>query len=126
MLRERGQHDEADELHANTLGRALATRGDAESEESITRRFDAVLATETERVANAMALAEVLAPMLAERMAITSPIAAGTTPAPAPPLPTAAPAPRVAKPRAASIADFIDEMIAQEKPPDRDAKRRAS
>jgi hypothetical protein len=69
-------------------------------------------------------LAELLGPMLSGQLpkGELTPVMAE----PAAPAPVTPPIPKPAKPRAASIADFIDEMIAQEKPPERGAQRRAS
>jgi len=130
VLREHGEHDEAEQLRGSTLASALsAARAPTETDEAITTRFETVLATETERVANAAVLAELLAPMIAQKLAQNTPAPL----APAPTVSTAAPAItpvlRPPRPRAASIADFIDEMIAQENPadtPGRGAQRRAS
>ena len=129
MLRERGQSDVAERLRSGelmTLLAALRTPGDSDT--AITERLNAIFAAEAERVANAAVLAEILVPMLTEQLR-----SHGTATSPTPtPVPAPVVAPPVAKPRQArpaSIADFIDDMIAQEKPPDRPgqgAQRRAS
>ena len=128
MLRERGQSEVAERLRAGelmTLLAAIRTPGDSDA--AITERLNAVFAAEAERVANAAVLAEILVPMLTEQLRPLGASSAAPTP-----VPTPVAAPPVAKPkqpRPASIADFIDDMIAQEKPPDRPgqgAQRRAS
>ena len=105
-----------------------AVRAPDESDAAMTERLNALFATEAERVANATVLAEILVPMIAEQL---RPLAApGVTvseiPAPAVVAPVAT---KPVQPRPASIADFIDDMIAQERPLDRPgpgAQRRAS
>jgi hypothetical protein len=113
----------------------LATvRAPGESDATVTERLNAMFATEAERVANAAVLAEILVPMIAEQLRppISSGLAAPGVSQPTVPATPLAPvplAPRPAAPRPASIADFIDDMIAQESPPDRSgqgAQRRAS
>jgi hypothetical protein len=128
VLRERGQSDVAERLRSGELMTLLAAiRAPGESDAAITERLNAIFAAEAERVANAAVLAEILVPMLTEQL---RPLAASSS-APIP-VPTSVVAPPLAKPkqpRPASIADFIDDMIAQEKPPDRPGQgeqRRAS
>lgn len=108
-----------------------AVRAPTDSDTEIAERLNAIFATEAERVANAAVLCELLLPALAEKFQLQA-----KPPAPAAAMePSLATAPSVptaekpAAPRAASIADFIDEMIAQEKPPTRsggNTQRRAS
>ena len=128
MLRERGQSDVAERLRSGELMTLLATiRTPGDSDAAITERLNAIFAAEAERVANAAVLAEILVPMLTEQLRPLGASSIAPTPVPAPVV-----APPVAKPRQprpASIADFIDDMIAQEKPPDRPgqgSQRRAS
>jgi hypothetical protein len=91
-------------------------------------RLESVFAHEAERVSNATVLAELLGPLLSDQLRLSpaaqgmiSSMASAREPAPPPP-PTRPPAPRPT-----SIADFIDEMIAQENPPERPgSQRRAS
>lgn len=120
LLRERGETKAAGDLHDGPL-HALATalRAPEESDAALAQRVAATLAVEAERVANAAVLAELLAPLLGEmrtplaaapRMPSSPPSVANSSPARVPP---------------ADIADFIDEMIAQERSPRR-AERRAS
>jgi len=104
---------------------AIRTPGDSDA--AITERLNAVFAAEAERVANAAVLAEILVPMLTEQLRPLGASSAAPTPVSAPVV--APPAEKPRQPRPASIADFIDDMISQEKPPDRPgqgAHRRAS
>lgn len=75
----------------------------------------AVFAREEDRVADASVLAEILLPQLRDALA-----AAGAPRVRAEELPqrapAARPAPRTVAAAAPGIADFIDEMIAQERP----------
>ena len=132
VLRERGQPEEAERLRAGELMAMLAVvRTPADSDAAISERLNAIFAVEAERVANAAVLSELLLPALAEKFLLQTKSPAPATAmepalATAPSLPIAE---KPAAPRAASIADFIDEMIAQEKPPTRsggNTQRRAS
>jgi hypothetical protein len=126
-LRERGQHEEAEQLRLGSVAEMVATlRTPSDSDASIGARLDEIFAAETERVANAAVLAELLAPLISEQLGagvLPKVVAAPTPINPTPAKPS--PPPRAA---AVSIADFIDEMIAQEKPPERprETARRAS
>lgn len=123
VLRSIDRYVEAEELHSTELMSLLsALRPNAEAE----TRVQAIFAAEEKRVADAQALAEVLAPLVAELLRAaplsipapaSAPAATPVSPAPTDSRPTRATAP--------SIADFIDDMIAQERPPSR-ALRRAS
>ena len=125
MLREQGEESEADRVQSAALAELLiALRTPAETDAAFDQRVDAIFAVERERVANAAVLAELLAPLLAERLPVAAQSAAPKTPA-------GGPVARVTRPlpvAPAGIADFIDEMIAQERtdgtPPG--AHRRAS
>lgn len=132
LLRERGQTEEAERLRAEELMRMVgAIRAPTDTDAAMTERLNAIFAIESERVANAAVLAELLAPMLAGQ----------TRPADQPEVPRTAtviantssppetPPPPPKRRAAGSIADFIDEMITQETPPpssSRGAHRRAS
>jgi hypothetical protein len=85
-------------------GAVEAARGTGPDAESI---LEALLAEERERVAGAVAFAEVLVPMLTRRMPGYSP---APSPAPAP-LRSRMPAHDASR----GIADFIDDMLAQER-----------
>lgn len=132
MLEERGDEVAADTLRGGELAQALAAvRAETlDSPEAVQLRFDYIMVEERERVANAAVLAELLAPMLGARAPAASfasaPHAAEASveaPAVAPSAVAAAPAPE--RPRPADIADFIDEMLAQERT-DPHGHRRAS
>jgi hypothetical protein len=128
ILRVKGQPEEATALEASELEPALSTAravGPEECDEA------AVFAAEDERMSTAVALAELLTPLLAERLraelgapagpamdsaparALTNPVA--PEPDRMPGSPSAAP---VVTPsaRPASIADFIDGMLIQQGP----------
>jgi hypothetical protein len=125
VLRERGLNQEAEALRTGSLPELLsAARTSADTDATMADHLEKILSQESERVANAAVLAELLVPLLSEQLK-TSPALQRAMPAanvPAPPPPAKPPARR-----AASIADFIDEMIAQENPPERpQPQRRAS
>jgi len=126
VLRERGLPDEAENLRAGALIELLAAvRAPADTDASVMERLEATFAVEAERVANAAVLAELLVPLLSEVR--TPALPPGLRPVP--PAEVARPTKPVTPRTAASIADFIDEMIAQENPPNHSgggAQRRAS
>jgi hypothetical protein len=132
VLRERGNVEEAERLRTEEITRLIAAvRSPMDTDAALAAKLDGIFAAESERVANAMVLAELLAPMLSESAAhVTAPRVVAAA-APVVDMAVAAPAiPAAAMPpaaRAGSIADFIDEMIAQENPPPRGGgQRRAS
>jgi hypothetical protein len=106
VLEAQGRTDEAERLRASLPA---------------DERVASILAAETERVANAVVLAELLMPLLAEnpateRVSVSARRETPTrsaTPSSVPPAPPAVPA----RASPATIADFIDEMLAQEGPP---------
>jgi hypothetical protein len=123
VLRATGREQEAETVENRDLARALTVaRAAAESESEET----AVLAVEAERVLNASLLAEMLAPLLAERLQSTlgASVADGSRAATfAPPSETTAPVASIApaklpQPRKnegmPSIADLIDGMLSQD------------
>ena len=129
VLRERGQNEVAEQLRAGELMTMLAAvRTPGDSDAATTERLNAIFATEAERVANAAVVAEILVPMITEQLRpllMRSAAASSAIPAPV----VAPPVPKPPQPRPASIADFIDDMIAQERPPDgpgQGEQRRAS
>ena len=135
VLRERGQPEEAERLRAGELMTMVASvRTPTDSDAAIAERLNVIFAAESERVANASVLCELLLPVLAEKfhLQVKLPAAPPVATALELPLATVPPEPipeKPAAPRSASIADFIDEMIAQEKPPPRsggNTQRRAS
>lgn len=129
VLRERGLKDEAEQVRAEQVMPMVALlRTATDTDAAITERLNGVFAAEAERVANAAVLAELLVPELTGQLrSLVAPVSAPVSPAPPPAAPVAAAKPT--PPRRGSIADFIDDMIAQEDPPDRPgrgAQRRAS
>ncbi len=121
LLREQGQADEAAQLEAGTLPEMVAAlRGPDDTDATLAARLDSILALEMERVANAAVLAELLAPLL--QPAVARPTASLAL---APSLPSDAMPLRAPRALTGDIADFIDEMIAQERAPDA-PQRRAS
>ena len=133
VLLEHGRPDEAALLRQGELAlRVAAARTPSESDADVASRLQSIMTHEAERVASAAVLAELLLPILTQQLnassaprapvAPASPIATPTAPKfNAPPAPAQRPA--------ASIADFIDMMIAQENATDlsaRAAQRRAS
>ena len=120
--------DEAERVRADEVMPMVALlRTATDTDAAVTERLNSVFAAEAERVANAAVLAELLLPELTGQLrALVAPVAGSASPIP-PPAPVAASKPT--PPRRGSIADFIDDMIAQERPPDRPghgAERRAS
>lgn len=134
MLRERGLVEEAERLRAGQLpGMLAALRTPADTDETVEQRLAATFAAEAERVANAAVLAELLAPLLAEQTRLrpleasagssSNPGFSSSTSSPV------SPAKSAPRPVPGNIADFIDEMIAQERSPPRGrpaTQRRAS
>ena len=110
LLRANGQAEAAASLEAAEFTpamEAIRTRGDANS-------VAPLLAVEDARIADAVALAEVLAPLLAGRLAASqgarpAGVSSRTKPVPRDPavLGGASPSP--------SVADFIDGMLAQDR-----------
>lgn len=125
MLREQGEPAEADCVQAGPLEALLsALRTTPETAAAFDQRVAVIFAVERDRVANAVVLAQLLAPLLAERL----PLAAHSA---APEAPVTRSVTHVARPlpvSPAGIADFIDEMIAQETAEDDSpgVRRRAS
>jgi hypothetical protein len=134
LLRECNQASAAEELRRGALTEAIgAIRTTADSDEAIQQKLDAIFAAEAERVANAAVLAELLAPLIGQKLQSRDPFGAAASAAfEAPATPAALvppPAPTPAPPRGnpADIAHFIDEMIAQDRqPPRTPPARRAS
>jgi hypothetical protein len=131
-LRERGQTDEAEQLRASSLPQLLdAVRTPSDTDATIAERLESVFSVEIDRVANAAVLAELLVPVLSEKLRVASPSSIATQSVAAAPDLAAASVPKPAPARAStiSIPDFIDDMIKQESPPerpDRGTQRRAS
>lgn len=119
ILRERGQLDEAEHVHAAELAPLLASCKATSSEQEVATQLDAIFAAEEERVATASVVAELLLPRLARelRAAPAANVGAPETAASVGnPDTSVAPAPRLPAPAPADIAAFIDQMFAQDDP----------
>jgi hypothetical protein len=109
VLKSAGRQAEARRLEETQLEAALAgIRKAAEGSPEAEARIASVMAAESERVAEALTLAEILAPMLVERLGANPP-AKRATEAPA------EPRARQAAGEDRGIADFIEEMLAQDR-----------
>jgi len=109
VLKSTGRHAEARRLEATELEAALACiRTAAEGSAEAEARIASVMAAESERVAEALTLAEILAPMLVERLGSNPPVKRANE---APAEPRA----RRAADEDRGIADFIEEMLAQDR-----------
>uniref|UniRef100_UPI0039C967CA hypothetical protein n=1 Tax=Horticoccus sp. 23ND18S-11 TaxID=3391832 RepID=UPI0039C967CA len=130
VLREHGRHDEAELLRQGELaGQVAAARSPAESDADVAGRLEAIMTHEAERVASAAVLAELLLPILAQQLRAPAATVATASPVAIQALPKLDAPQAPAQRPAASIADFIDMMIAQENATDlsaRAAQRRAS
>ena len=128
LLRARGQLAEAAALETSDLASALST---ARLTSPRNQDEASLFAAEDERVATAATLAELLVPLLAERLrSELTPVAAAAPPAPAasvatrdthrpaetPSSPAFPTTPPTAPSTAPSIADFIDGMLVQQRP----------
>jgi hypothetical protein len=122
ILREQGRQAEAEAMMANELAevRAMLSSGGVSSE--IETKMAAIFTREEDRVADAAVLAELLVPALcaATNTAAVNSLSARDTRATSP---LTAPKTIVARGGTGDIADFIDEMLAQERAP---GARRAS
>lgn len=124
LLRERGDEIAAETLTRDALAPALAAYRFAagENDTAIDVRLHATFEIERERVANATVLAELLAPLLREQVDATMAAnvsaqkSAGEASALQPNRAAAPPPPAPMRHEPADIADFIDEMLAQERP----------
>ena len=128
VLRERGRNDEAEQVRQGFLADLVsAARAPTDTDADVAARLETLFARETERVANAAVLAELLLPVLLENLrAVVATASAASVVKPAAPI-----LPRTSTPPTAaiSIADFIDAMIARENSVDSsnpNARRRAS
>lgn len=111
MLRASGRAAEADQLYAAELPPLVeSARGPEGDSLAAQRQCTALLAAEHERVSTAAVLAELLAPLLSARLPPPAAAREPAHPAFAPAATTrASPAP------APSIADFIDDMLGQQR-----------
>jgi len=132
VLREQARHAEAETLQRLELEPLLENfRAGSDTPLTLDARLAATMAVESDRVANATLLAELLAPMLGLRAGAAeqvTPLAALRPAAPPEARANAALSPKPVR-KAVSIADFLDEMIAQESTPTRPsdpAQRRVS
>lgn len=115
LLRSRGLSIEAARLQSTELSRAVGALREASGDGSACEaRLNTLFAREEERVANASVLAELLVPMLRDTVvtAAAPRTPSGALPRRAPPMRAASPSTPTAAP---GIADFIDEMIQQER-----------
>jgi hypothetical protein len=110
FLRSEGLLGEARTIEETELAAAAArARGNSSSDSDADSLLTTLLREEEERVLEAIAFAEVLAPMLVRGISGL---------APARPRAVAAPSPRTPRPgdgETREIADFIDEMLAQDR-----------
>lgn len=130
VLRAQGRDDEAKLLRTQAIDPFVAAlQSGSEPAMSNADRLAATMAAEANRVADATLLAELLAPMLGARAGITALASPGSRTVTAPPDVQVFAQPIAPVRTAASIADFLDEMLAQETPPARPraaSERRAS
>ena len=118
LLRATGRHAEALDLEIDEFNRARSAARAAGASE---HQEAEALAQEVERVANATILAELLAPLLAEKLqSRTAPASATAAPASVAsagtPTPRPSPATPAARPpvsNAPSVTDLIDGMLSQ-------------
>jgi hypothetical protein len=110
VLRSRGRAAEARRIEETELAAALArVREAAEAGTDAEARIAAIRSEEGERVAAAVAFAEILAPMLAERLGALTPALRL-----APPTASQTRAPKPTD-EDRGIADFIEEMLVQDR-----------
>jgi hypothetical protein len=109
VLRSQGRDEEAQRVQDTDFARALVLAKETAPDGLETdAQWQAMLAGEEDRVADAVALAELLAPMLRERLpSLTASPSAAVPPAR---LPSGRP-----RDLAPSVADFIEEMLTQER-----------
>lgn len=121
LLRARGHDAEADRLQQYEFAEANAAAEIFDEENSVPsapERFQALLAAEENRVADALLLAEVLAPIIAEQirhLPSTATVAASASPVPAPRESIHPRPPRDLGEPTPGIADLIDSMLGQER-----------
>ncbi|HWA08886.1 MAG TPA: hypothetical protein VG838_05395 [Opitutaceae bacterium] len=124
LLRAKGEHERAARLESEDFSRAMAEANSSRAESPLP--WPELLAAEDRRVADALAFAEVLAPLLAERLAATG-FAAAPLAVPGD-APSTRPAPR--RPLAGlpppDVADLIEGMLEQERSEEGRRQLRAS
>ncbi|MCX6955255.1 MAG: hypothetical protein NTV51_24135, partial [Verrucomicrobia bacterium] len=113
LLRSTGRSLDAARLQSTELSRLLTAMPSAPETD---HRLHVLFAEEERRIADAHALAEILVPLIVEQLRALLPHS--TTPALATGHFATEPAatPRPVRTEAPGIADFIDDMIAQERP----------
>ncbi len=114
-------------MQSTELSRALAAlRAIPEAAADSDARLRALFAAEEERVLNARVLAELLVPLLSEHLGGLRPPAPrrATVASPAPAAAAAEPAVPAGSGPTPGIADFIDEMLAQDRAAGGDRTRR--
>jgi len=116
LLRTRGHSLEAARLQSTELSRAVtAVRQSAGSAADCDAKSSALFSLEEERITNANVLAEILLPLLREFAPAEVPRAAAARSSPSP-VSAAEPKPVARTPTTPlGIADFIDEMLQQER-----------
>jgi hypothetical protein len=110
LLRSQGRQTEAQRVEEAELAAAAAQAEDSDAGPLAEARVKALMAEEAERVAAAIAFADLLAPMLAERLGALAPLRERAAANPRPDVPRPGPAGE-----SRGIADFIDEMLAQDR-----------
>jgi hypothetical protein len=111
FLRLEGREEEARATEQRELGPAvMEARKTSESDSEADALLRAVTSEDEERVAEAIAFAEVLVPMLSERLNLHSPAPGAPARSPRPNRPVAGD-----PGESRGIADFIDEMLAQQR-----------
>jgi hypothetical protein len=111
FLRSEGLGAEARRIEDTELADAVAeARGASGAQADADTRLRAFYAEEEERVAEAIALVEVLVPSLSERLSALAPARGGEAAVAVPKTPR-----RGTAGEEHGIADFIDEMLAQER-----------
>jgi len=131
VLRERGESGAAENLRTGALANLIASLpAAADAPPAVEQRIEAIFNTEQERVANASALAELLLPLLTDSAPLFGALSKPpmtATPSPPPIANQEVERPKPVR-RPGDIADFLDDMIAQERAEEANhsSRRRAS
>lgn len=130
LLRATGRAAEAARLQSADLSRALARTGSQAADPAVASRLSALFAAAEERVSDALALAEILGPLLVDQLSSALSALRSASPASAPAFSVATPPVAPPRPIASGpvpgIADFIEEMLARERPSPASSARHAS
>ncbi len=118
-LVERGEITEADRLRTGEFAAAVNALRAVEADGTM-------FATAAERLVHATLLADVLAPLLAERLKSTAAVATPTSPIARIASPAVEGPARVRPATSGNIADFIDQMLTLERPAPAARDQRAS